>query len=276
MTHELPSIFLVANDCIVLDKVAKGSWHAATRGSSRDESEIAVRARLLHAVVVGRVGILRSGQWPSRRATRGSGLFLVIALVVVLATATALHPAAEEPQRDRDGHLHAPRTSAVSDISSPVRYRGRARRGRSRTCARGPARQPRSRSTSRCSSIASTRSGWTSTAIRITDIGGMLPAPASPGGRQPGDRRSVPAPRFAAGSAPGDVARVHAQSAVRAIDALRCSPRCRIGCRSCSIARRRRSDTCRVIVGRIPDSLDKATGSSPTSSASSARATFRR
>ena len=55
VTHELPSIFLVANACIVLDKAAKGivaqgrSAHAARRVAD------SVRARLLHAVVARHV-----------------------------------------------------------------------------------------------------------------------------------------------------------------------------------------------------------------------------
>jgi phospholipid/cholesterol/gamma-HCH transport system ATP-binding protein len=41
VTHELPSIFLVANDCIVLDKVAKGIVARGDPRKLRDESEIA-------------------------------------------------------------------------------------------------------------------------------------------------------------------------------------------------------------------------------------------
>ncbi len=41
VTHELPSIFIVANDCIVLDKVAKGIVARGDPRKLRDESEIA-------------------------------------------------------------------------------------------------------------------------------------------------------------------------------------------------------------------------------------------
>jgi phospholipid/cholesterol/gamma-HCH transport system ATP-binding protein len=41
VTHELPSIFLVANDCIVLDKAAKGIVARGDPRKLRDESEIA-------------------------------------------------------------------------------------------------------------------------------------------------------------------------------------------------------------------------------------------
>ena len=40
VTHELPSIFLVANNCIVLDKVAKGIVARGNPHQLRDESEI--------------------------------------------------------------------------------------------------------------------------------------------------------------------------------------------------------------------------------------------
>jgi len=40
VTHELPSIFLVANNCIVLDKTAKGIVARGDPGALRDQSEI--------------------------------------------------------------------------------------------------------------------------------------------------------------------------------------------------------------------------------------------
>ena len=40
VTHELPSIFLVANDCIVLDKAAKGIVARGDPRTLRDESAI--------------------------------------------------------------------------------------------------------------------------------------------------------------------------------------------------------------------------------------------
>ena len=40
VTHELPSIFLVANDCIVLDKAAKGIVARGDPRKLRDESAI--------------------------------------------------------------------------------------------------------------------------------------------------------------------------------------------------------------------------------------------
>ena len=40
VTHELPSIFLVANTCIVLDKTAKGIVAQGDPRKLRDESDI--------------------------------------------------------------------------------------------------------------------------------------------------------------------------------------------------------------------------------------------
>jgi phospholipid/cholesterol/gamma-HCH transport system ATP-binding protein len=40
VTHELPSIFLVADDCIVLDKAAKGIVARGDPRKLRDESKI--------------------------------------------------------------------------------------------------------------------------------------------------------------------------------------------------------------------------------------------
>src|SRR4030095_3773182 len=40
VTHELPSIFLVADDCIVLDKIAKGIVAQGEPHRLRDESDI--------------------------------------------------------------------------------------------------------------------------------------------------------------------------------------------------------------------------------------------
>ena len=50
VTHELPSIFMVANSCIVLDKTAKGigTWRPAHAARHLRDP---VRAQLLHAVL---------------------------------------------------------------------------------------------------------------------------------------------------------------------------------------------------------------------------------
>ena len=71
VTHELPSIFLVADDCIVLDKAAKGIVARGDPRKLRDESEIPFVHNFLHAVVARRVRESgRVTQWPSRRVTR--------------------------------------------------------------------------------------------------------------------------------------------------------------------------------------------------------------
>ena len=54
VTHELPSIFLVADTCIVLDKTAKGIVAQGDPHRLRDESDDPVRAQLLHAVIAER------------------------------------------------------------------------------------------------------------------------------------------------------------------------------------------------------------------------------
>ena len=51
VTHELPSIFLVADNCIVLDKEAKGIVASGDPRRLRDESDDSIRAPLLHPVV---------------------------------------------------------------------------------------------------------------------------------------------------------------------------------------------------------------------------------
>jgi len=40
VTHELPSIFLVADDCVILDKAAKGIVARGDPHKLRDESQI--------------------------------------------------------------------------------------------------------------------------------------------------------------------------------------------------------------------------------------------
>ena len=88
VTHELPSIFLVANDCIVLDKAAKGIVARGDPRQLRDESHDPVRARLLHPVVARRpANQRRRDRWPSRRSYARLGLFVVLRSSCVLATA---------------------------------------------------------------------------------------------------------------------------------------------------------------------------------------------
>ena len=126
VTHELPSIFLVADSCIVLDKTAKGivargrSAQAARRvgrcrsctASSRDPHLMCPQSR-------------ERDRWPSRRATRGLGLFVVVVvLTVVLATAVLLRPAREEPQAVIEMVTYTTDNVSGLDVSSPVRYRG--------------------------------------------------------------------------------------------------------------------------------------------------------
>ena len=54
VTHELPSIFLIAKTCIVLEKAAKGIVACGDPRRLRDESDDPVRAQLLHALVAQR------------------------------------------------------------------------------------------------------------------------------------------------------------------------------------------------------------------------------
>ena len=98
------------------------------------------------------------------------GLFLVVALVVVLATALLFI------QRLRSRaviEMVTYTTENVSglDVSSPVRYRG-VPVGRVTERARGPARRAPSRSTSRCSSTASTPLARTSSGSGRLPISG--------------------------------------------------------------------------------------------------------
>ena len=71
VTHELPSIFLVADYCIVLDKAAKGIVARGDPRKLRDASEIPfvhnffTRSSPTASTKSGRVS-----QWPSRKATR--------------------------------------------------------------------------------------------------------------------------------------------------------------------------------------------------------------
>ena len=79
VTHELPSIFLVANNCIVLDKVAKGIVARGNPRRLRDESDDPVRPQLLHAVIAQRAresASVTNGRPEKLRASRpvpGSG-----------------------------------------------------------------------------------------------------------------------------------------------------------------------------------------------------------
>ena len=124
VTHELPSIFLVADDCIVLDKAAKG---IVARGDPRKLARRVgdpVRAQLLHAVFARCVRDSgRISQWQSRRATRDSASSSWWSLIVVLGTAALF------VQRLRSREVIAMVTYTTDnviglDVSSPVRYRG--------------------------------------------------------------------------------------------------------------------------------------------------------
>ena len=102
------------------------------------------------------------------------GLFLVVVLVVVLATALLFI------QRLRSRAVIAVVTYTTEnvsglEVSSPVRYRG-VSVGRVTDVRVDPRGEHRSRSTSRCSSIASTRLARTSSGSGETaDVEGMFP-----------------------------------------------------------------------------------------------------
>jgi len=69
VTHELPSIFLVAAQCIVLDKAAKGIVARGDPRKLRDASEIP----FVHNFFTRSPSVRESGrvtQWPARRTTR--------------------------------------------------------------------------------------------------------------------------------------------------------------------------------------------------------------
>ena len=72
VTHELPSIFLVANSCIVLDARRKASWRKAIRAccATNRRFRSCTTSSRGHRPACPRVR--ECDQWPSRKATRGS------------------------------------------------------------------------------------------------------------------------------------------------------------------------------------------------------------
>ena len=69
VTHELPSIFLVATSCIVLDKVAKGIVARGDPQAAARRIGDSVRAQLFHPLVDASVN-READRWPSRGVTR--------------------------------------------------------------------------------------------------------------------------------------------------------------------------------------------------------------
>ena len=184
------------------------------------------------------------------------GFFIVVALVVVLATAVLFI------QRMRSRAVIAMVTYTTEnvsglDVSSPVRYRG-VPVGRVTDLRVDP------RGTTveidfevfldRLNTI-----GFNVSRIRkLADVGGELPAPSGPDHRQPGDRRGVLIARCAAESPTTDGTWVHTELGPTCRRCLRCVRRCRIGCLRVLDRAEATLQTLREIVGRIPDSLDRS------------------
>jgi phospholipid/cholesterol/gamma-HCH transport system ATP-binding protein len=70
VTHELPSIFLVADDCIMMDKAAKGIVARGDPRKLRDESDIPLVHDFFTRSSSGVSANLGGEQWRSRKATR--------------------------------------------------------------------------------------------------------------------------------------------------------------------------------------------------------------
>ena len=136
------------------------------------------------------------------------------------------------------------------EVSSPVRFQGRVG-GPCQRGPRGPARRSPSKSTSRCSSTASTPLASNVERIRrIADFRRHGPQASRPGGEKPRDGRGVLAARCAEEPPAADRARVHTGPAVRSVDALDRWRRCRIACLQSWSARRRRCGALREIVSQ--------------------------
>ena len=71
VTHELPSIFLVANSCIVLDKTAKGIVARATRARCATNQRSRSCTTSSHGPRLRRPRAKEGDRWPSKRATPG-------------------------------------------------------------------------------------------------------------------------------------------------------------------------------------------------------------
>ena len=136
VTHELPSIFLVADACIVLDKAAKGIVARGDPRRLRDESTIPFVHHFFtrSSPARPRPGRVSHGRRQELRAARASSWSSPSSSI--LATGAALHPADAEPRGDRARHLHTENVAGL-DVSSPVRYRG-VTVGACRTCSVQP------------------------------------------------------------------------------------------------------------------------------------------
>ena len=202
------------------------------------------------------------------------GLFLVVGARRDPRDGAALHPADAEPRGHRAGHLHAGERQPAS--TSRARCATAASPwGGCRTC-RWSRAAARSRSTSSCSPIASrTRRRQCHQPPGDWPGRGVFRAAARPGGRQPRDRRGIPLARHAGEPPAADDARLHARPAVRAVDADAAGRSCGIGCPRCWSASRRRSRSFGRSSPGCPTASTGPTGSSPTSNASSARASCR-
>ena len=111
VTHELASIFLIADACIVLERTAEVSSPAATRRL--------VTSRRIHSCTTS--SPVRPPHLRIRSVTNGGrqsyarlGLFLIIALAVVVATTDLLRATAAEPAVARRRSPTPPTTSPGS------------------------------------------------------------------------------------------------------------------------------------------------------------------
>ena len=143
------------------------------------------------------------------------------------------------------------------DVSSPVRYRG-VPVGRVVGPARRPVAPEQSRSASRCSATASPRFGFDVQQLQAMAVPDMFPKLRAQVVSNPVTGEVVLAARSGR-----RILRRRSRSTSRRIGPTcrRCPRRsrwCRIGCRRFSSAPRRRCETIREIVARIPDSLDRS------------------
>ena len=269
VTHELPSIFLVVNNCIVLDKAAKGSWRRVTRASCAMNR----RSRSCTTSSRGRRQQVHASQernqWPSRKTTRDSVSSWWWCWWSDPCDSAALHSAIAEPR-------------GIELVTYTIEERQRPGRLKPRSiprCAGRPCHrcgwthvQNLSRSTSRCSSIASTPLAATSSGSGDWRSPKACSPSFAPRCRKPRNRggvlccwmcHKIPRLRSRWASRP---TRAYIPSMPRPLAAMQD--------RLPAVLERAEATlrTLREIVSKLPDSLERSNSSSPTSSASFRRA----
>ena len=258
VTHELPSIFLVADNCIVLDKAAKGIVARGDPRKLRDESEIPFVHNFLHAVVARQCPRIREGNpMAVEKSYARLGFFIVVAVVVVLATAVLFI------QRMRSRAVIAMVTYTTEnvsglDVSSPVRYRGVpvGRVTDLRVDPRGTTRRNRLRGVPR-----PPQHHWLQCQTESEAdyrYWRRISPPSGPDRGQPGNGRGVLIARCATKSPTSRWRLGSHRLGPTYLRCPRCLRRCRIGCLRVLDRAEATLQTLREIVGRIPDSLDRS------------------